>query len=391
MYKYVVGIDISKYKHDCCIKDILSQKVEAKFTIKNDKDGFDYLLTCLTSFGGPEEVKIGFESTAHYGLNLMLFLEKNHHSFMEVNPYLIKEFKMAHTLRRTKTDAMDCELIADWLMSVEYKPHSKGFYHAYSLKSLTRMRDTLIKQRSLYKVKITNVLDHTFPEYKQFFSNTLSKTALYILKNYISADNIAELTNEDYETIKSVSRGHFSPQHFMELKSLAANSIGTNNTIFELELKSFLSLFESIDSEIEKIEEEITKLLDDVNPHFMTIPGIGPISAAVIYSEYGGVDNFTTPSKMLAFAGMEPSVNESGIETKDGRMVKHGSSQLRYTLMNCCIPLIRHDVVFATYYAKKRAEGKPHRVALVHVAKKLIRVIYTLEAKQEDFNSMKLR
>jgi len=103
---------------------------------------------------------------------LKLFLENANHSFMEVNPVLIKEYKKSTTLRRTKTDSVDCESIARWLMTVEYKPHSKGFYHAYSLKSLTRLRDRLIRQRSFYLVKITNVLDHTFPEFKPFFQWT---------------------------------------------------------------------------------------------------------------------------------------------------------------------------------------------------------------------------
>ena len=91
-----------------------------------------------------------------------------------------------------------------------------------------------------------------------------------------------------------------------------------------------------------------------------------------------------------AFAGIEPGINESGTESHGGRMVKRGSSQLRYTLINCCLPLIRFDMTFATYYAKKRGEGKPHRVAITHVAKKLIRVIYALERQDIDFNTQKL-
>ena len=143
-----VGIDISKYKHDCCIISAADQQIVSKFTVKNDKDGFEHLLTTLNSLSNPEDIKIGFESTAHYALNLELFLENAHHSFMEVNPVLIKEYKKSTTLRRTKTDSVDCESIARWLITVEYKPHSKGFYHSYSLKSLTRLRDRLIRQRS---------------------------------------------------------------------------------------------------------------------------------------------------------------------------------------------------------------------------------------------------
>ena len=334
MSMYFIGIDISKYKHDCCIISAADQKVVSKFTFKNDKAGFEELLTVLNSLSNPEDIKIGFESTAHYALNLELFLENAHHSFMEVNPVLIKEYKKSTTLRRTKTDSVDCESIARWLMTVEYKPHSKGFYHAYSLKSLTRLRDKLIRQRSFYLVKITNVLDHTFPEFKPFFNERLSKTALYLLENYGSAEKMARMNSASYEKLRSVSRGKFSPQQFLRLKELAANTVGVNNSIFDVELNSLLSLYKSLVKEIDTIEKEINKLIEEVHPHYMSVPGIGPLSAAVIYSEYGDISNFTNPGQMLAFAGIEPGINESGTESHGGKMVKRGSSQLRYTLIN---------------------------------------------------------
>ena len=390
MSMYFIGIDISKYKHDCCIISAADQKVVSKVTIKNNKSGFDELLTIINSLSNPEDIRIGFESTAHYALNLELFLENSLLTFMEVNPVLISEYKKSKTLRRTKTDSVDCESIARWLMTVEYKPHSKGFYHAYSLKSLTRLRDKLIRQRSFYLVKITNVLDHTFPEFKPFFNERLSKTALYLLENYGSAEKMARMNSASYEKLRSLSRGKFSPQQFLQLKELAANTVGVNNSIFDVELNSLLSLYKSLVKEIDTIEKEINKLIEEVHPHYMSIPGIGPLSAAVIYSEYGDISNFSNPGQMLAFAGIEPGINESGTESHGGRMVKRGSSQLRYTLINCCLPLIRFDMTFATYYAKKRGEGKPHRVAITHVAKKLIRVIYALERQDTDFNTQKL-
>ena len=391
MSMYFIGIDISKYKHDCCIISAADQKVVSKVTVKNNKAGFDELLTIINSLSNPEDIRIGFESTAHYALNLELFLENSLLTFMEVNPVLISEYKKSKTLRRTKTDSVDCESIARWLMTVEYKPHSKGFYHAYSLKSLTRLRDKLIRQRSFYLVKITNVLDHTFPEFKPFFNERLSKTALYLLENYGSAEKMARMNSASYEKLRSVSRGKFSPQQFLRLKELAANTVGVNNSIFDVELNSLLSLYKSLVKEIDTIEKEINKLIEEVHPHYMSVPGIGPLSAAVIYSEYGDISNFTNPGQMLAFAGIEPGINESGTESHGGKMVKRGSSQLRYTLINCCLPLIRFDMTFATYYAKKRGEGKPHRVAITHVAKKLIRVIYALESQDIDFNAQKLR
>ena len=390
MSMYFIGIDISKYKHDCCIISAADQKVVSKVTIKNNKSGFDELLTIINSLSNPEDIRIGFESTAHYALNLELFLENSLLTFMEVNPVLISEYKKSKTLRRTKTDSVDCESIARWLMTVEYKPHSKGFYHAYSLKSLTRLRDKLIRQRSFYLVKITNVLDHTFPEFKPFFNERLSKTALYLLENYGSAEKMARMNSASYEKLRSISRGKFSPQQFLHLKKLASNTVGVNNSIFDVELNSLLSLYKSLVKEIDTIEKEIEKLIEEVHPHYMSIPGIGTLSAAVIYSEYGDISNFSNPGQMLAFAGIEPGINQSGTESHGGKMVKRGSSQLRYTLINCCLPLIRFDMTFATYYAKKRGEGKPHRVAITHVAKKLIRVIYALERQDTDFNAQML-
>lgn len=391
MSRYFVGIDISKYKHDCCIISATDQNVVSKFVFTNDKDGFNQLLSLFHSLQEPNEIRIGFESTSHYTLNLKLFLEKAHHSFMEVNPVLISEFKKSTTLRRTKTDPVDCETIARWLMTVEYKPHSRGFYHAYSLKSLTRLRDRLVHQRSFYLVKITNVLDHTFPEFKPFFKNKFSKTALYLLENYGSADKIARMNSASYDRIRCISRGKFSPQQFIELKELASDTVGENNHVYEMELKCLLTLYANLREQIELLEAEITRLIEEIDPHFTTIPGIGTLSAAVIYAEYGDISNFSSPAQMLAFAGLEPGISESGTQEHRGRMVKRGSSQLRYALLNCCLPLIRFDLTFANYYAKKRAEGKPHRVAISHVAKKLVRVIFALERQGINFDPMFVR
>lgn len=391
MSMYFLGIDISKYKHDCCIISAADQQVVSMFVIRNDKDGFNELLKTLSSLSTPQDIKIGFESTSHYALNLELFLEKAQHSFMEVNPVLISEFKKSTSLRRTKTDRVDCESIARWLMTVEYKPHPKGFYHTYSLKSLTRLRDRLIRQRSLYLVKLTNVLDHTFPEFKPFFGERFSKTALYLLENYGSAEKMARMNSASYEKLRTLSKGKFSPQQFLALKEKAANTVGVSNEIFETELTCLLTLYKGISNQIDNLESKIVALINEVQPHFMSIPGIGPLSAAVLYAEFGDVSNFSSPAQMLAFAGLEPGVNDSGTESHGGRMVKRGSSQLRYVLLNCALPLIRFDMTFATYYAKKRAEGKPHRVAMSHVAKKLIRVIFALERQKTDFAVSALR
>ena len=388
---YFVGIDISKYKHDCFIMTETGDVVSNSFSFSNNQDGFQSLLTVLNSLDVQEEIRIGFEATAHYALNLKLFLEKAHYSFMEFNPVLLAKFNKAQTLRRTKTDAIDCASIARWLMTVDYKPYPVGFYHTYSLKSLTRLRDTLVKQRSFYIVKITNVLDHTFPEFKPFFGNRLSKTALYLLENYGSAEKMARMNSASYDNLRRISRGKFSMQKFIKLKELASNTVGEDNEIFSLQLQSLLNLYNQTANEVDKLEEQIISLIDEIQPKSMSIPGIGPLSAAVIYAEYGDINKFNSPSAMLSFAGLEPGYYQSGTSEHGGHMVKRGSSNLRFTLMNLCIPLIQYNMVFAEFYAKKRNEGKSHRVACSHVIKKLIRIIYHLEKENIDFDASKLR
>lgn len=90
---------------------------------------------------------------------------------------------------------------------------------------------------------------------------------------------------------------------------------------------------------------------------------------------------------MLSFAGLEPGYFQLGTSETTGKMVKHGSSYLRYALMNCAQTVANYEPTFAMFYAKKRAEGKPHRVVLSHVVKKLLRVIYTLQTKNIAYDA----
>lgn len=388
---YFVGIDISKYKHNCFIFSSDGEIIEDNLIIENSLTGFTSLLSILKKLKKNGEIRIGFEATSHYSINLKLFLEKNHHSFMELNPLLIKQFINAQTLRKTKTDSIDCQVIAKYMTTIEYKPYPTGFYHMYSLKSLTRLRDSLIRQRSRYMVQLTNVLDHVFPEYKPFFSNRFSATALYILDKYRSATAIANMNAKSYEHLYSISRGRFSMAKFFELKKLAKNTIGESNEIFDLELDLLLDLYQTISSKIDQVEDEIIEIMSVLKPQTMTIKGVGCISAACIIAEFGDISKFKGPAQMLSFAGLEPGYYQSGISEYEGHMVKRGSPHLRCAILNVCLPLTQHNPIFAEYYYKKRNEGKPHRVALSHVAKKLIRVIYILETKNIPYDEQLLR
>lgn len=385
---YYVGIDISKYKHDFCIISSASELIVENFSFQNNKIGFQSLLDQLKPYN-KSEIHIAFEATGHYSLNLELFLVNNGYSFMKVNPLIIHQFLKTRSLRRTKTDKADSLTIAKYLMSAPYKPNSDLLYTIFTLKSLCRARENLIKERSKFAILLTNELDKSFPELKPFFNNMISTTLLYILEKYTNTKHIA--TMKDYESIRKLSHGKFTYAKFAQLKELAKNSVGFSNENTDLLISTYISIYNDFNNKIDPINKQISTIIKELNPRMLTIPGLGEISAATILSEYGDINNFSSPSKMLAFAGLEPSIIQSGTLASNGKMVKHGSGHLRYSIMNIAMTILRYSPQFYDYYLKKRSEGKSHRVALSHVCKKLIRVIYTLEKNNINFDSSLLK
>lgn len=386
---YFIGIDISKFKHDCAIVNELGEIITPSWSFENNFEGFSLFKKLLNNLNG--EKRIGIESTGHYGENLKLFLESNQLSYMEFNPLLISRFVRSKSLRNTKTDSLDAESIARYIMTVEFKPYPPSFYHIDKLKSLTRFRDSLVRQRSRQLVELTNILDKVFPEFKPFFNGRFSATALYILSHYQSPEKIANMNTKSFDILRRKSRGSFTTFKFSQLKTLAKNTVGKTEDYLLIQMQMTIDLYSQLDSKIDELDSQISECISGLNPPILSIPGIGKLSAAIILSEFGDFSRFQNSSKMLSFAGLEPGYYQSGISECSGRLVKHGSSHLRYALMNTCLPLITNEPVFAEYYAKKKAEGKPHRVALTHVVKKLLRVIYTLQTKNITYNAFLIR
>ena len=389
---YFIGIDISKYKHDCFIMDDNGQVIRDSFSFDNSQEGFNILLDVLKSLDCSQIIKIGLEATGHYGNNLKLFLNDNGYSFMEFNPLLVKRFASSHTLRRTKTDKCDAAIIASAVAdpTIEYKPYRFSSYHIQELKSLTRERESMIRQRSLQLVHMTNILDKIFPEYKGFFNNCLQGTALYILEKFKSPSRIAKLSNHDIDMIHNFSR-KIPSSKLVKLKELARNTVG-NETKYSISLlQSILNVYKSIDDEVSNLESQINEIMNQYNSPIASIPGISKISAGALIGEFEDISRFDNSNQLVAFCGVEPSRNQSGTMDFQGHMVKHGSGHIRYVLFNVAQTVIIHNPTFYEYYHKKRNEGKCHRVALSHVVKKLIRVIFKLEKDNLMFNSDLLR
>ena len=359
------------------------------FLFTNNAEGFRRLQKEL-EICGKGNTRIGFEATGNYGINPKLFFERIGFDYMEINPLLVKEYIRSNTLRRTTTDKLSARAIAGYISEKAYRSHSESFYPKFALKQLTRLRNSLVSGRSRYLIQITNVLDCIFPEFKPIFGNKFSVTALYILANYPSPDAIANMNSRSFDILRRVSRGKFSMDKFVKLKALAKNTVGVFDECYRIELETLIDLYSQIDSKIDELETEITNIIEKLNPPTLSIKGIGPISAAVIVSEFGDFSRFKNPNKMLSFAGLEPGYFQSGTTEHKGRMVKRGSPPLRCTLMNCSRAIRIHNEIFAAYYHEKIDEGKPHCVAINHVAKKLVRLIFALETKGVMFDPDKL-
>ena len=385
---YVVGIDISKYKHDCIIiNEDTGEIVRNVFSFDNSRTGFNQFINVLKTLDPKIKKKIGFESTGHYQNNLKIFLENEGLDFMELNALLVHKFKSSQTLRGVKTDKTDARLIAEYLCKVEFKPYPKIVYNILALRSLCKRHFDLINERTKYLIRITNFLDRTFPELKPFLKgNIKSNTMMYLLHNYGIPSKIANMNIQSYNNLRKESYGKFSVAQFYQLKELAKNTIGFSYETDVFEINSLLRNYDLIQEEISLVENEITTHISKIDSKIPTIKGIGLVSAATIIAEIEDISRFDSPDRLLAYAGLDPRLYQSGTQEFKGKMNKKGSVVLRRVLMNSAESILIFNPVFYEYYRKKRDEGKSHRVALSHLARKLVRLIYKIETERINFN-----
>jgi|SRR5690554_2927139 len=385
-----VGIDISKFKHDCFIATNADDKI-GSFTFNNDHDGFQTLKVELESLGDANQIKIGFESTGHYGINLKSFLSKLGYTYLEFNPQLTSKFSKATSLRKAKTDKIDAKLIASMLSHFDYKSLHTSFYHENDLKELVRLRDNYLESRSKELVNLTNALDKVFPEFKPFFDGKFGKTQFYILKRYKTKEKIANLNNSHYETLRKMSRGRFTYARFSNLRHLAKTSIGVSSSIYESIIPMIIDNYNHFNELIDQLDEQITNLYNESESFIHTIPGIGIVTAASIYAEIGNINRFTNSAQLIAYSGLDVSVSQSGIKEHRGRIVRRGSPLIRKKLFNYAFNTLRFIPQFHDYYHKKKSLGKHHKVVLIHICRKLLRIIFHIESTKTSFDINKVK
>ncbi|ALF24991.1 IS110-like element ISFnu4 family transposase [Fusobacterium nucleatum] len=380
---FLLGIDIAKLNHVAsCIDSSTNEIVFSNFKFKNDFIGFSALLDKIKTFD-TKNLIIGLESTSHYGENLINFLFKQHFKVALINPLQTSHLRKAN-IRDAKNDNLDSLNIAKSLIFAKLNFISEKNINCFYLKKLTRFRSSLIKQRSKAKIQLTSLLDLLFPELQYLFKSKIHSKAIYsLLKKYPSAEEIAALKDDEISNLLyASSKGHFKKEKSIELKSLAKITVGIKDTSISLHVIQLIELIELYDKQIKDIVTKIADTVDKLDTKLLSVPGISIIACAIILGETNNFNNFSDSTKLLAFAGLDPKIRQSGnFNASSCRMSKKGSPYLRYALIFTAWNIVRHSEKFNKYYCLKRSQGKSHYNSLGHVAHKLVRVIFTLIKK----------
>lgn len=278
------------------------------------------------------------------------------------------------------------------LISDNLKPYIPVSYHISELKSLTRHRFRLVKENSKFKTSLVRLVDIVFPEFPKIVSSVAQKSSLALLYELPSAKEIAKcnlkhLTHLLYDN----SNKKFDRDKAIEIRELAKKSIGLNSNSVSFELKQTISIIQFLQQQIDELDKRIKEILKEIDTPILSIPGISFKLAGTIIAEIGDISRFDSPAKLLAFAGLDPSIYQSGkFFSTHSVMVKRGSKYLRFALMNAARMVCMNDTVFNEFKDRKLSEGKHYRVTLGHVAKKLVRIIYYLLKTNSKYEASKV-
>ena len=353
----------------------------------NNALGFRKFLSQIDSFD-KETLLIGLESTAHYGENIISFLFDLGFKVVIINPIQTANLRRAN-IRKTKTDKVDTFLIIKALSLQNYILVQKREINILNLKGLCRSRQNLILLRTRTKIQLATYVDQLFPELNQFFKAGLHiKVSYELLKVHSRPEDIARLHLTYLSNLLTkASRGKYKKEAAVRLKELARNSVGVQSPTLSIQIRQAIAQVDLFNAQLDEIESAIIAIMIDLDSSIMTIPGIGFINGAMILASIGDVSKFSHPCKLLAFAGLDPTVIQSGNFTaRSTRMSKRGSSMFRYALINASHNVVRNNATFKKYYDLKVSQGKSHYNALGHCSYKLLRVIYTLLTRNIAFD-----
>ncbi|MCE8426518.1 MAG: IS110 family transposase [Candidatus Methanoperedens sp.] len=295
-------------------------------------------------------------------------------------------------IRKTKTDPIDSANIADMLRHSE-PPQVSDLQdlNLIQLRELVRIRHRLIEKQTLCKVQLVRNIDTIWPGYESIMKRVLGTTSIAILKKYSVPSSVRAKSFEDfYDLVKKASRSKISRQKAEEIYIHAGNilTIPELDSIMTLEIKTLIRQLELYEEQINSVEIKIDQSMNRINSKIMSIPGIGDTLGPIILCEIGNVDRFSSVKKLIAFAGLDPVVSQSGrFQNTSGRISKRGSPLLRQALFLAANVARQNDENLKRFYDKKKSEGKHHFSALNAVAAKILRIVYWVLKNNKEYQT----
>ena len=382
-----VGIDIAKNAHWASAMNSDVEILLEPFSFQNNNEGFQKFISKLSNFD-KQKMLIGLESTAHYGENIISYLFNLDYKIGIINPIQTSNLRKSN-IRKTKNDKVDTFIIIKSLTLNNYNLVTTRDINNIKLKGLSRSRHNLIVMRSRSKIQLASFIDQLFPELNKFFKGNLHLNVSYqLLKDYSSPKDISSLHLTKLSNIlHDNSHGRSNKEDAIRLRELAKNSVGIDNPTLSLQIKQAILQIELYTEQIEEVEKLSKQILDEMDSKLLTIPGMSYNQATVIHGFVGDINRFNKSCQLLAYAGLDPSIYQSGnFEARSTRMSKRGNSLLRYNLVYAAHNLVLHNRTFKEHYDLKRSQGKTHYCALGHCAHKLVRVIFKMLKSNVDFN-----
>ena len=389
-----VGVDIAKMDHVIGAVDEAGAEIAKPMQFKNSEAGFERCIAWLESVAESEDdVFVGMEATGHYWMACFAYLTAAGYRVCVVNPMQVHAMRKLKSLSGVKNDRIDAWLIAETLRQGDYDQTRLATDEVQALKQLTRYHQSLKQELATVKTQAICVLDAYFPEYASLFSDMFGAASLKVLAecptpsevNRKRASTIAKLLSEG-------SRGRLGEAKAAQVKVSAKSSVGIRlgEDAAAFQIRAMVSQVEFLNATVAKVEAEVASLLARVEPNITSIPGVSTTTGAQIVAEIGDVRRFKSAASIVKYAGLNSGVDESGKFSADGvPITKHGSPYLRRSLWLAANRARQYDPKLKAFYDKKRREGKPHRVAVTAVARKLCHVVYAVMRDGEPYDPAK--
>lgn len=389
---YIVGIDIGKNHHEASIVSPEGKQIGRSLRFATTHKGADSLMSFIFKNIGNSPCVFGMEATVHYWYPIYSFLKAKGYTIYVINPIQSDSLRKMY-IRQTKNDSIDSFLIAEVIRFGQFGTTSMADENILAMRQLCRYRDSVISSRTEIKLRIGTIMEQIFPEYEKQFSSLWLSTSMGILEKYLTPENIENAPiAELFEIIKDKSHNRLTKAKAISIKEAAADTFGIKiaQDAFSFQLKQLIDRMNFLDKQIEALDIEIMKYYEQFDCYLHTIPGIGIIGAATILAEIGDISRFKNSSALVAFAGIDPTVRQSGeFNSTHNHMSKRGSPYLRHAIFLAATTCSFHNSPLNAYYKKKRDQGKHHLTATGAVARKLTTVIYAVLRDSKPYEPKK--